>query len=162
MWSQLKEMCTMVFGVSSQRTNKWFYISAFNHERAGAIFTREQRTSLLLTCFTLFRWFSVSTSRNVSQRCSHILIQKSSWELDRLWGRWKVQVVWPVTISRCLNNKKKDLVFASPFAECQMSLVLLPFARVRAVFSLFRDRWEKEQRKRQLSVGWEGRKKKRK
>lgn len=78
MWSQLKEMHAKVFDVSSQRTNKWFYISAFNHERAGAIFTREQRTSLLLTCFTLFRWFCVSTSHKISQRCSHILMQKSS------------------------------------------------------------------------------------
>lgn len=78
-WSQLKETRAMVFGVSLQRTNKWFYVSAFNHGRVGAIFTQEQRTSLLLTCFTLFRLFCVSATLHIEhiQRFSHILLQKS-------------------------------------------------------------------------------------
>lgn len=53
-WSRLRETHAMAFGFSLWRTNKLFYISAFSHERAGAIFTREQRTSLWLTCCTVW------------------------------------------------------------------------------------------------------------
>lgn len=110
LWSQLKEAHVMVFGVSLQKANKWFYISAFNHGRVGTIFTREQRTSLLLTCFTVFRLSCVSASLHIEhiQRFSHILLQKSFQKREQLWGRWKVQPVWPVTISRCLNRKKNS------------------------------------------------------
>lgn len=103
-WSQLKEKHAMVFGVSLQRTNEWFYVSAFNHGRVGAIFTQEQRTSLLLTCFTLFRLFCVSATLHIEhiQRFSHILLQKSvqKWnscgegEKCNQFDRWPFLDAW--------------------------------------------------------------------
>lgn len=150
-WSQLKEAHAMVFGVSLQRTNKWLYISAFSHGRVGAIFTREQRTSLLLTCFTLFRWFCVSASLRIGRRFSHILLQKSSQKLNSCGEGEKCNQFhpWPFLVAWI----GKRTLFASPVADHQIPLVLLPFAVVRAVLSLSRNCWGKEQREMTVICG---------
>lgn len=115
-WSRLRETHAMVFGFSRRRTNKLFYISAFSHERAGAIFTREQRTCLCLTCCT------VSTALCKLQHQKLKMPPHSGAEklllTAQVVGKVKTQLIWPMTISRSLSKEKKRRSVS--FSSCWM------------------------------------------
>lgn len=115
-WSRLRETHAMVFGFSLRRTNKLFYISAFSHERAGAIFTREQRTSLCLTCCTV--WTALCKLQHQKLKMPPHSGAEKLLLTAQVVGKVKTQLIWPMTISRSLNKEKKRPSVS--FSSCWM------------------------------------------